>query len=78
MVPPKLKSGGWKNNTASLTLANTQRVVTFILNFEEENNISLPGRVPGFKRGDIRLLPSAYPKSAVYRRYRESIRAVGK
>ncbi|KAL8573819.1 hypothetical protein ACOMHN_019093 [Nucella lapillus] len=71
-APPTLKSGGRKNNTATLTLQDTQQVVQFIRNYAEEHAISLPGRVPGFKRDGILLLPSAHVKSSIYRRYKQS------
>ncbi|KAL8595653.1 hypothetical protein ACOMHN_025689 [Nucella lapillus] len=77
-APPTLKSGGRKNNTATLTLQDTQQVVQFIRNYAEEHAISLPGRVPGFKRDDILLLPSAHVKSSIYRRYKQSAEQAGR
>ncbi|KAL8620067.1 hypothetical protein ACOMHN_015349 [Nucella lapillus] len=74
----KRKSGGRKNNTATLTLQDTQQVVQFIRNYAEEHAISLPGRVPGFKRDDILLLPSAHVKSSIYRRYKQSAEQAGR
>ena len=38
-------------------------VVTFLNNYAEEHAISLPGRIPGYKRDDIRLLPSNRSKA---------------
>ena len=49
VVPPKLKSGGRKSNTAALSLDDVPRVVTFVENFAEENAVCLPGRVSGLK-----------------------------
>lgn len=34
-----------------------QRIVKFITNFAEDHAILLPGRIPGYKRDDIKLLP---------------------
>ncbi|XP_070210181.1 uncharacterized protein [Littorina saxatilis] len=69
LTPRKLKSGGRKSNTNSLSLEDTQRVLNFIKQYAEDHAVSLPGRVPGFKRADIQLLPSSAPKSRVYRHY---------
>ena len=37
-------------------------VVKFLQNYAEENAILLPGRIPGYKRDDIKLLPSSRSK----------------
>lgn len=37
-------------------------VVTYLQNYAEENAILLPGRIPGYKRDDIQLLPSSTTK----------------
>ena len=66
-VPRQLRAGGRKNNTASLALVDTERV--HFKQYAEDHAVSLPGRVPGFKRDDIRLLPSSCPKSQVCRLY---------
>ena len=76
-VPRQLRAGGWKNNTASLALVDTEHVVHFIKQYAEAHAVSLPGRVLGFKRDDIRLLPSSCPKSQVYRLYKASANAAG-
>ena len=36
--------------------------VTFLQNYCEENAILLPGRIPGYKRDDIKILPSSQSK----------------
>ena len=38
-------------------LEETQIVARFITNYTEDNGIHLPGRIPGFKKTDIQLLP---------------------
>ena len=38
-------------------MADANRVYQFIKNYAEEHSVSLPGRIPGFKRDDM-LLPS--------------------
>ena len=74
-VPQQLRAGGRKNNTASLTLVDAERIVRFIKQYAEDHAVSLPGRVPGFKCDDIRLLPPSCPKSQVYRLYEASASA---
>ena len=46
-----------------------EQVVKFILNVAEEQALLLPGRVPGFKRTDVRLLPSALTKHRFWMHY---------
>ncbi|WP_419615536.1 hypothetical protein, partial [Thiolapillus sp.] len=60
-----------------MTFNDTARVVRFIKNYAEDHAVCLPGRVPGFKREDIRLLPSSSPKSCIYRLYAEHATANG-
>ena len=47
----------------------TQIVARFITNYTEDNGIHLPGRIPGFKKTDIQLLPCHTTKKAVWRQY---------
>ena len=39
-----------------------QKIVTFVTNFAEEQAILLPGRIPGYKKDDFKLLPSSTTK----------------
>ena len=50
-------------------LSDIQYVVRFILNYSEDNAILLPGRVPGYKRDDIQLLPTSVTKREVWNLY---------
>ena len=43
--------------------------VRFLLNYAEQNGILLPGRVSGYSRSDIKLLPSSVSKRTVWREY---------
>lgn len=69
LTPTKTNAGGRKNNTKCLKLEDQERVVNYITNYADVHAVSLPGRVPGFSRADIRLLPSSAPKASVYRSY---------
>ena len=60
-----------------LTVEDIENVVSFVYNYAEENAILLPGRIPGYKRNDLRLLPSSVSKAEVYRLFATSCEAVG-
>ena len=45
-----------------LTHAVITNVTKFLKNYAEENAILLPGRIPRYKRNDIKLLPSSHSK----------------
>ena len=53
----------------ALTFADVQRVVAFVQNYAEDHAILLPGRIPGYKRTDLQLLPSSTTKLSVWRLY---------
>ena len=44
-------------------------IVSFIQNYAETHAILLPGRIPGYKRMDLQLLPSSTTKHAIYLEY---------
>ena len=47
----------------------TLYVLTFLHNYTEENAILLPGRIPGYKQDNIKLLPSTPSKAVRNREY---------
>ena len=68
-----LRVHGNKRRPPSWTVPSqaVEQVVKFILNVAEEQALLLPGRVPGFKRTDVRLLPSALTKHRLWMTYTE-------
>ena len=52
--------------------STVQDIVQFLLNLAQEQGLVLPGRVPGYHRTDIQLLPSSTTKLAVWKKYCES------
>lgn len=54
-----------------LTLEKIQRVIGFIRSYAEDHGILLPGRIPGFKRDDVIVLPSHLSKAAIHRQYEQ-------
>ena len=47
----------------AMSFAAIKYVVNFLTNYAEVNAIPLPGRIPGYKREDIKLLPSNRSKA---------------
>ena len=50
----------------AISLSSTEFVVRFILNYAEQNGVLLPGRVPGYSRSDLKLLPSSVSKRVIW------------
>ena len=61
--------GGRKYNTKALTPEDTERAVQFLRNFAEDHGLVLPGRVPGFRRTDVKILPSSQSKALIWEHY---------
>ena len=52
LTPRRKRSGGRVECDRTLSYDDILRVKTFIINYAEEHALVLPGRVPGYKRGD--------------------------
>ena len=71
--------GNSKRLPSSSSSAETvEQVIKFINNVAEEQALLLPGRVPGFKRIDVKLLPSNLTKKGLWRRYSDICTSMGK
>ena len=55
----------------ALSLADRQQMVQFISIYSEAHAILLPGRVPGYKRDDLQLLPVSTTKRQVWMQFNE-------
>ena len=53
----------------ALSFEDVQRVASYIQNYAEDHAILLPGRIPGYKRTDLQLLPCSTTKHSVWRLY---------
>ena len=53
-------------------------VTTFLSNFAEENAVLLPGRIPGFKNDNIKLISSGEMKTSVWRSFKAACEAADK
>ena len=59
----------------TLPQARFEDVHAFLSKYVEENAISLPGRIPGFKSDDIKVLLSSEKKMSVWRVYETACKA---
>jgi hypothetical protein len=75
LVPKYKKSGGRLSTLAkqALSFDDIKRTVSFIICYADDHARVLPGRVPGFKHDDIKLLPSSHTKVVVYGQYKKSL-----
>ena len=55
----------------------TENVHNFLANYVEENAIVLPGRIPGFKSDEVKVLPSSETKMSVWRAYTSTCETSG-
>ena len=51
---------------------STEYVVRFLINYAKQHALLLPGRIPGYSRSDIKLLPSSVSKRTVWRTYQQA------
>ena len=56
----------------TLSLQSVEHVVRLLLNYVERHGLLLPGRIPGYSRSDIKLLPSSTSKRSIWKLYFES------
>ena len=61
LTPREHKASG-KKPLNTLPYIDIRRIVVFLANYAEEHAILLPGRMPGYKRSDMQLLPSSTTK----------------
>jgi hypothetical protein len=76
-IREKKRGGRHTKNKRYLTHNDILRVVNFISNYADANCIILPGRHPGHKRFDVKLLPSQIAKSEVHRMYQAAMTEAG-
>lgn len=65
-VTPRIHGNKNRAPPNALTFQQRLDVVTFINNYAEQHAILLPGRIPGYKRDDLNLLPTSCTKASVY------------
>ena len=67
---PRVRVSVVPHNTTKLS--DIKNVVRFILQYAEDHAILLPGRIPGYKRDDLQLLPSSTTKREVWENYHQA------
>ena len=85
-VTPRTHENSRKRPHNALSFESVNYITTLITNYSEQHGLVLPGRVPGYSRTDILLLPSSTSKHSVWLDYQQAasrstvstdIRAVG-
>ena len=71
-LTPRVHGNTNRRPKHALSYTTTEFVIRFLFNYAEQHALVLPGRVPGYSRTDIQLLPSSLSKRAVWRVYREA------
>lgn len=56
----------------AFTTHDLNSITSFLTNYAEDNGILLPGRIPGFKRSDLVLLPTSNTKKSIWQCYVKS------
>ena len=56
----------------ALKLRDVEYIVRFLLSYAEQHTLLLPGRVPGYARDDIQLLPSCMSRRDVWKEYKRA------
>ena len=69
---PRIHGNSHRTPTNALSFETVKDVVSFLLNYVELNGVLLPGRVLGYSRTDIKLLPSSTSKRGIWRVYRQA------
>ena len=67
---PRVRAKVLPHNTTKLS--DIKGVVRFILQYAVDHVILLPGRIPGYKRDDLQLLPSSTTKRQVWEAYHQA------
>ena len=71
-ITPRIHGNAKRLPVNTLTLKNVKHVIHFLQNYAEQNAILLPGRIPGYSRSDVQLLPSSTSKKNIWKTYFEA------
>ena len=69
---PRIHGHTGRTAPNALVLEEVKGIITFVTQYVESNGILLPGRIPGYTRDDIKLLPSNCTKRAVWMLYQDT------
>ena len=59
---PRLHGNPGRVAQNALDFEAVGKIITFVLQYAEVKAILLPGRIPGYKRDDLQILPSSTTK----------------
>ena len=68
-LAPRVHQNTKRKPHNALSFTSVEYVIRFLLTYTEQNALLLPGRVPGYSRADIKLLPSSVSKRGIWRVY---------
>ena len=71
-LSPRVRGNVSRKPKHALSFTSIEYVVRFLFNYAEQHVLLLPGRVPGYSRTDIQLLPSSMSRRAIWRVYRDA------
>ena len=74
---PRVHGNTNKRLRHSLSFTSTEYVVRFLFSYAEQHALLLPGRIPGYTRDDLQLLPSSVSKRAVWKVYHDAAEVEG-
>ena len=75
-LTPRVHGNSKRKPSNALSYSSTEVVVRFLFSYTEQHALQLPGRIPGYSRSDIQLLPSSVSKRTVWRVYHEATEVV--
>jgi len=56
----------------ALSFSSVENVIQFLVNNATTNAIILPGRIPGYRSTEVKLLPSSVSKRSIWKLYHDS------
>ena len=68
-VLPRIHGNTHRLPWNSLSFSSIQHVISFLVNYTEENGLLLPGRLPGYFSSDLKLLPSSRSRKGIWKLY---------
>ena len=75
-LTPRTHGNAHRQPKHALSYESIKDMVKFLTNYVEQHGLLLPGRVPGYSRSDIKLLPSSTSKRGIWKQYRAAMLAV--
>ena len=71
-ISPRVHGNTKRLPKHALKLRDVEYIVRFLLSYAEQHALLLPGRVPGYARDDIQLLPSCMSRRDVWKNYKRA------